>query len=215
MQKILHTIILVIISCLVFSSVCLAEYTFGPGEYLIYSTILDEWYAYKQVNRIIIRGETALAVEKKNLEEELSYLKNSLVGLEDTTVSDFKAKNLGSYPIEEFIFQRAVYKIISPAEINSFFSYKDGWEKFYSHYPDADGLMTFSRVGFNEDLSQALVYIGAQWSDLSGTGIYVLLEKEVDGAWAIALSLRAWHHWLPDESDLKTAPYTTLNKLVP
>ena len=38
-----------------------------------------------------------------------------------------------------------------------FSSNQDGWQAFYWKYPDAPGIMAFSRVGFNATGNQALV----------------------------------------------------------
>lgn len=65
---------------------------------------------------------------------------------------------------------------------------REGWEKFFSEYPGASGLLSLSRVGFDHKKNQALVYVtdmrgnpsGRAW----GAGSYVLLIKK-KGAWRV------------------------------
>ncbi len=45
-------------------------------------------------------------------------------------------------------------------------------------YPNSQGTMTLSRVGFNRNIKQALVYVGNQEGFLAGAGYYVLLVKK-------------------------------------
>ena len=51
--------------------------------------------------------------------------------------------------------------------------------------------MTLSRVGFNQDQTQALVYIGNQEGPLSGAGYIVLLNKQF-GNWELKQKIMVW-----------------------
>lgn len=66
-----------------------------------------------------------------------------------------------------------------------------GWCTFYERYTDADGYVTFSRVGFNGGGTQALVYVVRMHGGLSGRGGYVFLAKK-GGAWQTQRWLRIW-----------------------
>jgi len=66
-----------------------------------------------------------------------------------------------------------------------------GWSAFCEKYNDADGYVTFSRVGFNGSGTQALVYVVRMHGGLSGTGGYVFLAKK-GGAWQTQRWLRLW-----------------------
>lgn len=58
------------------------------------------------------------------------------------------------------------------------------WSEFYKRYPDSYGIIYFSRVGFNERLDQAFVYVQQSCQDTCGAGSYVLLTKS-NGKWHI------------------------------
>jgi hypothetical protein len=62
---------------------------------------------------------------------------------------------------------------------------------FYERYPNTPGITTLSRVGFNEPLDQALVYIGTMSHWKAGVGYYVLLSK-VNGSWLVEQQVMTW-----------------------
>ena len=66
-----------------------------------------------------------------------------------------------------------------------------GWSRFCEKYTDADGYVTFSRVGFNGSGTQALVYVVRMHGGLSGSGGYVFLAKK-GGAWQTQRWLQLW-----------------------
>ena len=67
----------------------------------------------------------------------------------------------------------------------------NGWEEFYRRYPDSPGITTLSRVGFNRERTEALVYMGAQLHYLAGAGNLYRLEKQ-DGVWKIVEKVMLW-----------------------
>jgi hypothetical protein len=66
-----------------------------------------------------------------------------------------------------------------------------GWKEFYEKYPDSGGYIGFSRVGFDAELSQALVYVVQGCGGKCGTGRYVLLKKD-GGAWKVVTERLLW-----------------------
>jgi len=55
----------------------------------------------------------------------------------------------------------------------------------------AQGILTFSRVGFRADGTQALFYWSNRCEGLCDTGMYVVLEKRND-RWLIAKEIEMW-----------------------
>jgi len=62
------------------------------------------------------------------------------------------------------------------------------WERLV---PDAEGVVTVSRVGFNRQGTQALVYWSIYWAPLAAFGSVILLEKE-SGLWTVRQDLTIW-----------------------
>ena len=65
------------------------------------------------------------------------------------------------------------------------------WERFYSVYPKATGVIECSRIGFSVDGTQALVYIGRVSHLLAGKGHVVLLERS-SGNWRVRRVEGTW-----------------------
>lgn len=84
-------------------------------------------------------------------------------------------------------------RLISHQEVERFSRTDPGfwWGDFYRKYPNAAGLFTFSKVGFNADRTQAVVYRAFSCGDTCGYGSYVLLVKE-EGVWTIVAEARQW-----------------------
>lgn len=80
--------------------------------------------------------------------------------------------------------------LLSREELTSIFRQGDGWSEFRRRY-SADQLIDVSRVAFNHDMNQALVYISSTSGSKSRVGSYVLLVKDGE-TWTIRHKLDAW-----------------------
>jgi hypothetical protein len=83
---------------------------------------------------------------------------------------------------------------ISETEMDEIFSgtdvYED-WNRFHERYP-CSGIEGISRVGFNLQMDEALVYYGYQKGPTFGEGKVILLVKGDDGAWKEEKSYSIW-----------------------
>jgi len=171
-----------------------AQYIVEPEEYCIYSTIIDELYNGSNVELVIIRDCTGLDTSLDSLEDDLTYLHESIMRLHHDTTSDFKAKNIHSYTLSNFFNQRLDNKLISEDELSEIFD-NGGWKDYYSKYPRSNGILTLSRVGFNSDKTQCLVYVGNQESKDLAEGFYFFMNKQAHGVWVVQDKKRIWGSW--------------------
>ncbi len=84
--------------------------------------------------------------------------------------------------------------LITAEEIQYIFSNSDinaGWEEFYRRYPNSSGTISFSRIAYNADKTQAMVDMGNMYASLGGEGRLIFLELENNG-WKILLSMLTW-----------------------
>jgi len=51
-----------------------------------------------------------------------------------------------------------VYELVDKAEIDAIFEKGGWWTDYYKRYPNSQGFLTLSRVGFSPDGKQALLY---------------------------------------------------------
>lgn len=84
------------------------------------------------------------------------------------------------------------YQLVSSAQLKPIFCYHCGfWPQYYKQFPGAQGLLTFSRVGFSADGAQAFFYYRNTCEGLCGSGEYVIMEKD-NGRWAIQQEIGMW-----------------------
>lgn len=113
----------------------------------------------------------------------LGFNENDFTDLQRKTLTDYQEKNKVSYPIKEFLSPIANVVLVNPA---------NGKQLFW--------WVSFSRIGFNSSLTQALVLVGdcrgEACYDSAGVfmysqGFYIMLEKE-NGEWIIKDQRDAW-----------------------
>jgi hypothetical protein len=100
--------------------------------------------------------------------------------VERRTIEDFKRKSGDSIRLESRFTLGSKQVLISGRELGK----ARGWAAYYRRYPHSLGIISMSRVGFNAERDQALVYIDRICGGLCGEGDYVLLVKE-KGAWSV------------------------------
>jgi hypothetical protein len=158
-------------------------------EYAVYSALLNENTNDDNVNRLlIIMDQPSPWVDFIDDEQNDFYegLLKSSPALMAETVNDLKAKNNEHHRFTRRFNITRRYVLISEKDIDDLFrkGVGDGWEKFYRKYPKTDGYATFSRVGFNAEKTQALVYQAHGCGGLCGGGSYILLTK-TNGVWTV------------------------------
>jgi hypothetical protein len=134
----------------------------------------------------VITDHTAFRVGNGSVD----WLITSIPALEQETLNDFHVKNEEEYPLVDSFYLSEAIVLIREEAVTLHFEDK-GWNEFYQIYPFSQGIMTLSRVGFNSEMNQALVYVGNQAEYLGGAGYYVLLVKEA-GVWVIHAEIMAW-----------------------
>jgi hypothetical protein len=159
-------------------------------EYVVYVVLLAATYPSDLT--IVIRDHTSTSYESpdEGLKKTLDYIKKQMPTIAADTLENFEAINQQEYPlVHSFAGYHCV--LVSDNEMKEIFSTDEGWDKFYKLYPHSQGHMTLSRVGFNRDMNQALVYVG-NVSDLTvDAGYYVLLQK-INGHWYIQNQVNTW-----------------------
>jgi hypothetical protein len=104
--------------------------------------------------------------------------------LEEKTLLDFQEKNIEAYPIKNYLPDSAPVLLVNPT---------DGEQLYW--------WVSYSRIGFNPSMTQALVLIGdcrgsSCYDDTNdsmySSGFYVVLEKE-GGEWVIKQRQDVWH----------------------
>ncbi len=166
-------------------------------EYDVYSVVLE---SHKQefpgASKMVILENTVTNWtlnddSARYIEEELARAPGGEAHeLDRALISDFNNKNQASSVLEEkftilqyiLLLKDNIYD-----EIFSEYNDEDGWDQFYKIFPGSTGVIEFSRVGFNADHTEALLYMGNQRHWLAGVGYYFVLKKDAPGGkWRIS-----------------------------
>ncbi len=169
-------------------------------DYEIYSLILDERFPDVKFSNIefTVRQETLLwAIIPMKSEINLNSTFERLISLADADTSvfiDYISKNERIHNLDSNKFKVAgkVVILISPEELEDYFDDWFHWDWFYDKYPDSDGLIVFTRIGYNSDKSQAIVGFEDVGGGRNGEGYFVYITKNNDNEWEIILWNLIW-----------------------
>jgi hypothetical protein len=171
-----------------------------PDEYAVWSTLLTKKYATEIVKELVIEDRTALLKSDTFVIKHLPYFE-----ITSQALSDFKDKNLAQYAVENKFSVNVPCTLISKGTENGLFHFpsdnridseavkkiQDGWQQFRQDHPDARGIITISRVGFNSDKSLAVVYVATRAGMMMANGRCFLLVKK-NGSWEIVKEEIIW-----------------------
>jgi hypothetical protein len=142
----------------------------------------------RQVVRSLTRSGLPPSISRERV---LSYMRENFEGLGEETLSDFIAKNREQHPIEPDLNPGGCLICLNDEEFRHIFRDREGWERFRQMFPESDGTLRFSRVGLNQEVTQAMIYAGQQFDWHIGSGGYWLFSKS-DGAWTQSGRLGTW-----------------------
>lgn len=174
--------------------------TSGPSTPSADQVKLEEQAVYTALFKDMFNAPMVVLMEQtstdpggvENTASTVDSVMKDLPGIDKATVENFKARNDQAYALSPEMNVGVKYVLLSQAEMNKFFGInQDGWQAFYQNYPDAPGITSVSRVGFNSTYDQALVYIGTMSHYLAGAGYYALMVK-VNGVWALSIKTMTW-----------------------
>ncbi|HEY9206882.1 MAG TPA: hypothetical protein VIO58_13300 [Candidatus Methanoperedens sp.] len=170
-------------------------------EYEIYSTVIKQNHDSKSMDKFVIRrltyNDTVYSDATNNISNSLldNYIDNTenYIGrkLDIDLVKNFKIINSNRSELDtKFSIVQRVF-LVSENELNNIFSEFNGWDRFYEIYPNSSGVIEISRVGFNNNYTQALLYYGEQSHYVAGNGYLIFLIKE-EGKWIIKEQVMLW-----------------------
>jgi hypothetical protein len=160
----------------------------SEDEYLVYSTLIEQMAGNAEL--IVIRDSTRLDFVD-DISEAVEQIRKSTLGAGEDVLADFRVKAAHPLRFENRFSSTGTIVLMSQGEFDSIFTDRGAWDEFYERYPKSNGIMTFSGVGFNSQLDEALVYIGIQSNFKDGAGYYVFLEKLRYG-WTVGETTMAW-----------------------
>jgi hypothetical protein len=143
---------------------------------------------------VVIDGRTTFSEQSLNSSKFEQYVslvastghaRTSIRQLRRSLVFEFFAANLRDVRLERRFLLRARYEVATEQEMKLYPS-----EAFFARFPSSYGALTFSRVAFNRDLTEAFFYT-EHLCGLCGEGKFVYMRK-TGGKWVVADTASAW-----------------------
>lgn len=156
-------------------------------EYNVYNDLLASQFSGDDIDQVLIIDHTQ--VNPPNLlEQDLSAFQENTV-LTPALITSFMERNQQSHSLEPVFDFELEYQLWTEEDVNELRSLDEasGWKLFYEKYPNTYGFIYLSRVGFNFDFSQALIYMSSYHYEQPIQGNYYLMVK-IDGHWVIEAS---------------------------
>lgn len=184
-----------------FSAFCTRTGEQEREESAVYAALImqqmraDDRRTYVVVQHETVKGSHHLseASGEDHLDGIFESLRWDFPLAERETLLSFRTNNQQHYPINRPLPLPIKTTLIRRQEVESFSASEPGswWAAFYRKYPGADGFFVLSKVGFNSEMNQALVYRAFSCDSTCGHGSYVLLVKEA-GVWRIKAQAGSW-----------------------
>jgi hypothetical protein len=161
-------------------------------EHFVYTAIITEMYVNGEPNNdVIVEVQTSLGGSVCDVPWTTNYVSQNMSRSVSKSVFDnFVAKNSDSQASQGQIRTGPGYSIITKGEVDELYQDRDFWDRFSEKYPKGI-LVTLSRIGFNEEMNQALVYSSHTCGWKCGLGYYVLLMKD-GNTWTIKHKVNVW-----------------------
>lgn len=143
---------------------------------------------------VVIDGQTTFCeplVNSNKLKQYTSLLLSTghatatIRQLSRSLVFEFWAANLRDMTFERRFQLPARYELATEQEMNLYPS-----EAFFARFPSSYGALTFSRVAFNRDLTEAFFYT-EHLCGLCGEGKFVYMRK-TGGQWVVTETASTW-----------------------
>ncbi|MBC7847031.1 MAG: hypothetical protein H7Y10_11110 [Flavobacterium sp.] len=165
------------------------------NEYQIYSLILNEKFTAS--NDLVINQKTSKSVSftVSFATNYIQPLKTEFPNLDTTIFTTLVESNVLAYNLDnKFTTSTKTITLVSSEELQYLFNSNDvnqGWSDFNKKYPNSNGIIKMSRVGFSSDKSQAIVAVEHYYGSLGADGLLIYLIKEQNN-WRIIKTINPW-----------------------
>src|SRR6266404_8445193 len=170
----------------------------------VYRSVLDQKFVQDGVRLLVIQDVTTgcPAYEDPEIRSKIGPDTKSFVQIvsegmrsaETSTIENYLESNKSSERIAIHANVGSNYVLVGEKDLAAVFRKGEidrGWTRFSAKYPNSSGLIFLSKVGFNTDHTQAMLYAGRQCGGLCGSGSYLLLHKR-NGKWVVEQDMGLW-----------------------
>jgi hypothetical protein len=151
-------------------------------EPLIYAVVIEELFAGKKlsdkpIKLLLLENQTRF--DDFEGDKAITAAPNSapmFTGLKPDTIQSLIRQNSRPYPLTNPAKTSLKVQLID-GKIAQETVQNNRWQKLYADHPDCSGIVSFSKVGFDKDGKQALVYVAHVYGEDAGRGTILFLQK--------------------------------------
>jgi hypothetical protein len=173
-------------ACSFFTSAPAPAADIEKEEQAIYS-----FFVSADTGTAVILQDTSTNISTDNPQESIDYIKSGLQSISEETVNSYLERNAQPGQLSPDMELGVNYVLLSAEELARISSQPDWGGILNEKYPGTHGYTIFSRVGFNNSLDQAVIYVGNVAGPMMGAGFYYLMEKK-NGEWVIKEQVMVW-----------------------
>jgi len=155
----------------------------------------------RPVSKIVIVSETYSGGSDNRIEDghgkprswkEISEeLQKEFPALQPASVDSLREVIIQPAKFRHSFHLPVAYEFVDNAEIDAIFKQGGWWTDYYKRYPNSQGILSLSRVGFSPDGKQAVFFANNYCGGKCGTGAYVVMER-TESSWRVAKEILIW-----------------------
>jgi hypothetical protein len=161
-------------------------------EYEIYSSVIKQIYVQPETKLLMIEERT-FRYDFASENDEPWLEKKKGLNIDQSAAEDYEARNSQHWLLNRASFKLTVkINLITDLDLKAIFHGNWGeleWINYYRRFPDSSGFVMLSRIGFNTQHTQALLYVGSRCGPGCGDLHFLLLEK-ANGTWTTKKEIR-------------------------
>ena len=170
--------------------------SFEDNQYAVYDALITDAALVKNVfdkpSLFVIIERTDIDYrDSPTLDTVLANVQKQLPSLSKAMIDDFHAKNKTRVPLKDSFTVSSKRVFITDEDLKTILKDRLDWKAFYEKYPNSQGVMTLSNVGFDAETKRAFVYVANTRGSMNGVGLYIVLEKQ-DGVWRVKEKATGW-----------------------
>src|SRR5579872_682039 len=177
----------------------------SASEYEVLSAWLDDKIAQKtrdtHLDQFVVYSETDLRKDRLlrddngqpiPWEKAAQSLREKVPALQQETLDSFRKANAVQATIRPSFHPAIHCQIVTPMQVEPIFKRGgSSWLGYYKQFPGSQGILTFSRVGFSSDGTQASFFFDNICGGLCGGASYVVMHRH-NGGWKTDREISMW-----------------------
>ena len=164
-------------------------------EPLIYAAVIDELFSGtkvsdKPIKLLLLENQTRFDDFEGEKVVNAKVATSPFKDVKPETMESFIRQNAQRSPLTASVKASVKVQLIESDLAQETVS-GSKWKKLYAAIPDSSGIISLSKIGFDKEGKQALVYVAHVYGEDSGRGTILLLQK-TGQQWKVQDKLFAW-----------------------